>query len=183
MTKTPVISDTYLHSTSIETPLGTMVAIANDSALILLQFTDKARLEDEISRVENSTNMPVMIRKNTIIFSIEHELDTYFKGESKVFKTPLQFIGTAFQQRAWNALCAIPYGKTKSYAAQASDIDQPTAYRAVANANGANHLCIVVPCHRIIASSGTLGGYSSGIHRKKWLLEHENKFSKHTTRT
>lgn len=76
---------------------------------------------------------------------------------------------------AWQALTLIPYGETRSYAQQAQSLGKPTAYRAVANANGANSLSIIIPCHRIINSSGNLGGYGGGIARKQWLLEHERK--------
>jgi AraC family transcriptional regulator of adaptative response/methylated-DNA-[protein]-cysteine methyltransferase len=162
--------DDWLHTALIETPLGTMSAAATDSALILLLFTDKGYLE-----IENNTNCSVVQGKNTIISSIEKELSTYFSGELKEFKTPIQLIGTPFQQRVWRALSNIPYGETKSYAAEACDIGQPSAYRAVANANGANNLCVVIPCQRVIASSGKLGGYSSGIDKKRWLLNHEKR--------
>jgi len=165
----------HLHTVSIETPLGSMIAIARTDALLMLQFTDKVRLQNEIKQIENSTQLSILPIKNAILDSIENELTFYFRGELKVFNTPLQLIGTPFQHRVWHALSNIPYGKTKSYTEEAHDIHHPSAYRAVANANGANHLSIVIPCHRVISHSGELGGYSSGIYRKKWLLDHEQR--------
>jgi len=107
--------------------------------------------------------------------SIEEEIKAYFVGNLKKFNTPIHMLGSPFQKMAWDALTLIPYGETRSYAEQAQTLGKPTAYRAVANANGANSLCIIVPCHRIITSSGELGGYGGGIARKKWLIEHEQK--------
>ena len=84
--------------------------------------------------------------------------------------------GSDFQQKVWQALLKIPYGETRSYAAQAAAMGFPKATRAVANANGANQLAIVIPCHRIINSNGALGGYGGGVARKEWLLQHEAKY-------
>jgi O-6-methylguanine DNA methyltransferase len=89
------------------------------------------------------------------------------------FKTSVQLLGSPFQKLVWNELVSIPYGQTRSYLEQA--IKKQAAYRAVANANGANQIAIVIPCHRIINSNGKLGGYSGGISRKKWLIEHEKQ--------
>ena len=91
----------------------------------------------------------------------------------KEFKTPIHLIGSAFQKLVWNTLIRITYGKTKSYREQAIAISNPLAQRAVANANGANKIAIVIPCHRIINSNGDIGGYGGGSVRKKWLIQHE----------
>ena len=84
--------------------------------------------------------------------------------------------GSPFQRQVWQVLCGIPYGETRSYAEEAMYMGKPSAYRAVANANGANQLAIIIPCHRVIASDGTLGGYGGGIAVKQWLLEHEKRY-------
>jgi AraC family transcriptional regulator of adaptative response/methylated-DNA-[protein]-cysteine methyltransferase len=110
--------------------------------------------------------------------SIELELKNYFEGKLKIFTTPLFLLGSPFQQRVWKELLKIPYGTTRSYAAQATSMGEPKAIRAVANANGANQLAIVIPCHRIINTNGALGGYGGGIARKEWLLQHEVKYKK-----
>ena len=107
--------------------------------------------------------------------SIEKELQSYFKGELTLFKTPIHLLGTPFQQKVWRALQQIPPGKTCSYADIAKAIGQPTAFRAVALANGTNQLAIVIPCHRVIKADGDLCGYGGGVARKKWLIEHEAK--------
>ena len=113
-----------------------------------------------------------------VLRSIESELKAYFEGTLKKFTTPLFLLGSSFQQRVWKELLKIPYGTTRSYAAQAASMGEPKAIRAVANANGANQLAIVIPCHRIINTNGALGGYGGGIARKEWLLKHEAKYKK-----
>jgi O-6-methylguanine DNA methyltransferase len=179
MNKQPEIKEQAdsLKSTQIETPLGTMLAIGNDAGLYLLQFMDKGKLPKEMKQLKLATNCVITEGESASIHSIAQELQAYFKGELQAFHTPLIFFGTPFQQQAWQALQQIPYGKTKSYAEQAVHIGKSRAYRAVANANGANHLTIVIPCHRIITSCGKMGGYSAGLHRKVWLLEHEKRNS------
>lgn len=101
------------------------------------------------------------------------QLYAYFRGELRVFDLPLDLAGTEFQQRVWSALRRIPYGETCSYAALAREIGSPGAFRAVGAANGANPVAIIVPCHRVIASDGTLCGFGGGLDRKRYLLELE----------
>ena len=101
------------------------------------------------------------------------QLGEYFSGKRKTFDYPLAPKGTEFQLAVWNALLEIPYGDTTTYAELARRIGRPSAVRAVGAANGANPIPIVVPCHRIIGTSGTLVGYGGGLDRKRWLLEHE----------
>ncbi len=97
----------------------------------------------------------------------------YFTGSLRLFRTPLELLGTPFQKKVWHELMSIPYGVQRSYAAQARAIGAPDAIRAVARANGANQLAIIVPCHRVVGSNGDLTGYAGGLARKEWLLEHE----------
>ncbi len=104
------------------------------------------------------------------------ELDEYFEGRRREFDLPLKPCGTAFQKRVWEALRRIPYGKTASYRDIAEAVENPRGFRAVGNANGKNPIVIVVPCHRVIASDGSLGGYTGGLDIKRFLLEHENKW-------
>jgi methylated-DNA-[protein]-cysteine S-methyltransferase len=101
------------------------------------------------------------------------QLDEYFTGERKVFDLPLKQQGTDFQQKVWDQLLKIDYGKTISYLQQSKLMNNPLGIRAIASANGKNHLILVVPCHRVIGSDGSLTGFGCGIWRKKWLLEHE----------
>lgn len=105
-----------------------------------------------------------------------HQLNEYFEGKRTQFDLALNPEGTDFQKRVWDALQTIPYGKTCSYLELAQQLGDVKAIRAVANANGKNPLWIVVPCHRVIGSDGSLTGYAGGLYRKKWLLEHESPF-------
>ena len=101
------------------------------------------------------------------------QLQAYFEGERQTFTLPLRLVGTAFQQEIWEVLRKIPYGKTCSYAAIAQQIGSPRAVRAVANAIGANPLSLLIPCHRVIGSSGNLTGYAGGLEAKRFLLAKE----------
>jgi len=103
------------------------------------------------------------------------QLEEYFNGTRTEFTVKLNPQGTDFQRRAWKSLADIPFGKTMSYLEQSKVLDKPKAVRAVANANGKNLLWILIPCHRIIGSDGSLTGYAGGLWRKKWLLEHESE--------
>ncbi|MBS1524103.1 MAG: methylated-DNA--[protein]-cysteine S-methyltransferase [Bacteroidetes bacterium] len=103
------------------------------------------------------------------------QLDEYFAGTRREFTFPVKQPGSAFQQQVWECLLQIPYGKTISYLQQSKIMNNPLAIRAIASTNGKNDLAIVVPCHRVIGSDGSLTGYAGGLWRKKWLLEHEAK--------
>jgi methylated-DNA-[protein]-cysteine S-methyltransferase len=104
------------------------------------------------------------------------QLNEYFKGERKTFSLKLNPEGTDFQKRVWGALLTIPFGKTTSYLQLSKDLGDVKAIRAVASANGRNPLWIIVPCHRVIGTDGSLTGYAGGLQRKQWLLEHESPF-------
>nr|WP_253310092.1 methylated-DNA--[protein]-cysteine S-methyltransferase [Rickettsia endosymbiont of Ceutorhynchus assimilis] len=164
-----------LKADRLDTPLGPMLAIADEYALYLLEFVDRRGLEREIEKLRIKTKAAIIPGSNAPLKSIETELKFYFAGSLKEFKTPLHLLGSPFQQLVWQELMRIPYGETRSYGKQATAIGKQSAYRAVANANGANQLAIVIPCHRIINSNGELGGYGGGIARKKWLIEHEQR--------
>lgn len=105
-----------------------------------------------------------------------YQLYEYFEGNRKEFNLTLNPEGTSFQKSVWDALSKIPYGKTASYLELSKQLGDVKAIRAVANANGKNPLWIVIPCHRVIGSDGSLTGYAGGLHRKKWLLEHESPY-------
>jgi AraC family transcriptional regulator of adaptative response/methylated-DNA-[protein]-cysteine methyltransferase len=162
-----------LKSAQFETPLGAMLAVTDDASLYFLGFCEKGERDFELERLQLKLKAKVVAGESAPTRSIDAELKAYFAGSLSVFKTPIKLLGTPFQQQVWTELCQTPYGTVRSYADEAKALGRATAYRAVANANGANPLCIVVPCHRIIQSNGGLGGYSSGIERKKWLLAHE----------
>ena len=164
-----------LITTWLDTKLGPMLAIANDTALYLLEFVDRRGLEREVERLRKKTKSAIIPGQTPILRSIQNELEAYFSGQLKEFKTPVCLLGSPFQQRVWNTLQKIPYGETRSYSDIAQSIGQPTATRAVAQANGANQLAIMIPCHRVINNNGELGGYGGGITRKQWLINHEKR--------
>lgn len=160
----------------LETPLGPMLAIADEHVLHLLEFADRKGLPNELKKLQNATGSAVDFADNRILQEIERELDAYFSGRAATFKTPLALHGSAFTKRVWEALQAIPTGVTHSYAQLAKTIDHPSAMRAVARANGQNQIAIVIPCHRVIGSDGSLTGYAGGLWRKDWLLRHEKRY-------
>lgn len=161
----------------LDSPLGPMVAIADETALYLLDFAQRRTLEKEIPRLEQKVKTTLIPGRTKPIDSIERELKQYFDSKLTDFHTPIALIGTPFHKRVWDELRKIPYAETWSYAALANAIGKPTAYRAVAQANGANRFILIYPCHRVINSNGALGGYGAGIERKKWLLDHEKNLA------
>ena len=166
-----------LRAAWIDTKLGPMVAIADEHALYLLEFVDRRGLEREVERLRLRTKSAIIPGTTKPIQSIEQELTQYFDGKLKGFKTPLHLLGSPFQKSVWDQLVQIPPGETCSYSDIAVTLGRPTAFRAVAQANGANQLAIVIPCHRVINSNGDLGGYGGGLSRKDWLLQHEKTMS------
>lgn len=167
--------DQILKSLLIDTKLGQMIAIADEKYLYLLEFTDYKKCDCEIRNLKNKIQSDIIPSKNNILKKIEHELKNYFSGKDFHFTTPMKLIGSEFQKNVWNALQKIPFGRTQSYLDTAKTMKKPTAFRAVANANGANKLAIIIPCHRVINSNGEIGGYAGGASRKEWLLAHEGK--------
>ncbi len=166
---TPLI----LKAKWIDTPLGPMVAMADDEKLYLLEFADRRGLEREVERMRKRLKAAIIPGDSPILDQITSELSDYFSGKNLIFKTPMHLLGSPFQQSVWQALMTIPLGKTWSYTDLANAIGNPKAMRAVANANGANQLAIIIPCHRVIRADLTIGGYGGGISRKEWLLNHE----------
>ena len=152
-----------MHTAHYRTPLGT------------------ARITEEdgfITSVHVLNEEEPMIEAETPLLKIAvQQLDEYFAGTRQVFDFPISQPGSEFQQRVWDCLLKIGYGKTISYSQQSKMMNDPLAIRAIASTNGKNDLWVVVPCHRVIGSDGSLTGYGSGIWRKRWLLEHEAKFS------
>ncbi|NNM59985.1 MAG: bifunctional transcriptional activator/DNA repair protein Ada [Legionellales bacterium] len=161
----------------LDTRLGPMLVIADDEGLYLLEFVDRRGLEREVERLRLKTKSAILPGRTIPIDSIDLELQCYFKGELDKFDTPLNLIGSTFQQNVWQALQKIPCGETRSYLDIARAIGHPAAVRAVARANGANQLALIIPCHRVINHNGELGGYGGGISRKQWLIQHEKQMA------
>ncbi len=154
-----------------DTPLGDMVALFTPRGLSLLEFSQHTRgLDAEWRAVERHAGAAATPGADARTRALGEEIAAYFNGQQTSFKTPLDCVGTPFQQRVWQALLHIPYGETRSYGEQAWQMGQPTATRAVAAANGQNKIAVIVPCHRVIGSNGRLTGYGGGLPRKQWLL-------------
>ncbi|MFO1311696.1 MAG: methylated-DNA--[protein]-cysteine S-methyltransferase [Burkholderiales bacterium] len=162
-----------LHARWIETPLGAMLALADDRGLHLLDFVDRRGLERALAVLQKRLRARALPGDHRYLDQIQRELAEYFDGTRRTFDTPVVLTGSEFQSRVWNALLAIPAGETRSYAELARHIGQPQAVRAVGRANGENRLSIVVPCHRVIGADGALTGYGGGLARKQKLLDLE----------
>jgi AraC family transcriptional regulator of adaptative response/methylated-DNA-[protein]-cysteine methyltransferase len=163
--------------TKIETPLGEMVAGATEEGVCLLEFSDRRMLPTEYKDLIRLLNTTLEDGENRHLKILEKQLTEYFDGRRKEFTVPLVTPGTDFQQDVWKELQNIQYGSTRSYQEQAIALNRPDSVRAIANANGMNRISIVIPCHRVIGSNGRLVGYGGGLKRKKWLLDHEKKYS------
>lgn len=155
------------------TPLGAMIACSTEKGLCLLEFTDRRMLETEFKDLQKRLNAVLIPGENDTLKETQKQLSEYFDGKRTEFKIPLHYPGTDFQQMVWEELMKISYGTTRSYRDQAISVGNLKAIRAVATANGMNRIAIVIPCHRVIGSDGSLTGYAGGLERKRWLLHHE----------
>jgi AraC family transcriptional regulator of adaptative response/methylated-DNA-[protein]-cysteine methyltransferase len=158
----------------LRSPLGPLVAGATAEGVCLLEFTDRRMLEAEFSALRKQFRAPVLPGTNEHLEKLQAELTGYFAGSTRSFSVPLVYPGTAFQQKVWGQLLAIPYGETRSYEQLAVAIGNPRAMRAVGHANGLNRIAILIPCHRVINKRGGLGGYGGGLRRKQFLLDLEH---------
>lgn len=148
-----------METVYIKTPLGIAAIIGDENGVSEISVSDEGSVSVEIPNV---------------LQEAVSQLNDYFEGKRTYFDFKLNPKGTEFQQKVWKALLEIPYGKTRTYLEQSKVLGDVKAIRAVASANGKNPLWIVVPCHRVIGTDGSLTGYAGGLWRKKWLLEHEN---------
>jgi methylated-DNA-[protein]-cysteine S-methyltransferase len=148
-----------METAYIKTPLGIATIIGDENGISVISVSDEGEI---------SSTIP------TILQDVVSQLNAYFAGKRNDFDFKLNPKGTDFQQKVWKGLLEIPFGKTMSYMDLSKKLGDVKAIRAVASANGKNPLWIVVPCHRVIGTDGSLTGYAGGLWRKKWLLEHEN---------
>jgi methylated-DNA-[protein]-cysteine S-methyltransferase len=148
----------------LKSPIGEIKITADENSVnsILFVFNDTEMEEENI---------------NDVLTQCKKELSEYFSGKRKDFEVPITQSGTSFQQRVWSELLKIPYGETVSYNFIAESLGDKKSIRAVGASNGKNQVSIIVPCHRVIGSNGSLTGYAGGLWRKKWLLNHEKEFS------
>ncbi|GAA4275119.1 methylated-DNA--[protein]-cysteine S-methyltransferase [Aquimarina gracilis] len=145
----------------IETPLGIAIISGDKNGISSVSVTRE-------SKKQLSKNIPAQLQEAVA------QLTEYFEGNRTHFDLKLNPLGTDFQKKVWNELLKIPFGKTATYLDMAKRLGDPKCIRAAATANGKNPLWIIVPCHRVIGSDGSLTGYAGGLWRKKWLLDHEN---------
>lgn len=176
-TATDLAESSIINMTEISTPLGPMLAGATSEGICLLEFTNRIRLEKEFTDLQKLLNAAMVAGRNQHLDHLEDELIEYFQGKRKIFSVPLHTPGNEFSQTVWKTLQKIPYGKTWTYKEQAEMMNNPKAIRAIASTNGRNRLAIVIPCHRVIGSNGTMTGYAAGIDKKKWLLRFERNNS------
>lgn len=159
----------------ITTPLGPMMAVASENGICILEFTDRRMLETELKDISRHFRSNILPGSSKFFEPLKIQLEEYFKGIRTEFDIPLETPGTDFRKQVWRVLQTIPYGETRSYKEQAIALGNAKAVRAVANANGANRISIIIPCHRVIGEDGKLTGYGGGLWRKNWLLNHEKK--------
>lgn len=167
------MSDDRIVYRDMESPLGPMIAGASENGVCFLEWHDRGGIETIKNRVVKRYKCKLVKGANAHVDQLEQELTLYFDGKLTEFKVPIAVTGTPFERAVWDQLLLIPYGEMRSYGDIAAMLDKPGASRAVGRANGANYLSIVIPCHRVIESTGNLRGYGGGLHRKKFLLELE----------
>ena len=147
-----------LATSYMDTPVGLLEVCCTEGGLRSVNFIDERQFEENPNKYNELTI---------------NQLTEYFEGKRKDFDLPFDLDGTDFQKRVWAELLKIPFGKTRSYMDQARALGDVKAIRAVASANGQNKIAIIIPCHRVIGSDGSLTGFAGGLHRKKWLLDFE----------
>ena len=159
-TKQKVQNEPVRNELVVASPVGKLRLVASEKGLVAIDVRNNAKQE---VTARNPSAQAVLIQT-------KKQLEQYFAGKRTTFDVALDLVGTEFQVQAWRALCRIPFGRTISYGQQAANIKKPKAFRAVGSANGKNPIPIIVPCHRVVASDGSLGGYSLGLRMKKQLL-------------
>ena len=156
MTSNQTVRNTLVMSS----PVGKLTLVASSKGLVAIDVCNNTK---QVVTTKDASAQEILIKT-------KKQLEQYFAGKRTSFDVALDLVGTEFQVKAWRALCRIPFGKTISYGRQAANIKKPKAFRAVGSANGKNPIPIIVPCHRVVASDGSLGGYSLGLKMKKQLL-------------
>lgn len=164
----------WLLAAWFDTPLGEMICVTGENRLHLLEFVERKVLAAEMRRLSRAMRGRIGIGRTALTDRTEAGLAAYFAGTRAEFDLPLAPLGTGFQQKVWAELVRVPAGLRLSYGELAQRIGRPSAVRAVARANGANPIAVVIPCHRILGADGALTGYGGGLWRKRALLDHED---------
>ncbi len=169
--------DNKINVAYYKTKIGELVLGSYEGKLCLLDFRYRRMRTSVDNRIKKLLKADFIEREDEVIIETKKQLDEYLEGKRMEFEIPVLLLGTDFQKQVWNELLKVKYGETASYLDIAERIENPKAVRAVASANGANAIALIVPCHRVIETSGGLGGYGGGIAVKKRLLNLEAKMS------
>lgn len=173
MTPMPPARSSFLHEAVLPTPLGPMRLVAADEGLCLARFVDAGDAGPDLEFLTGALGRPVKEGGHPLLDRAGRQLGEYFAGERRAFDVPVLLPGTGFEQQVWGVLQRIPHGSTWSYARVAGEAGCRGGARAVGGANARNRVIILVPCHRVVPTSGDIGGFSAGPWRKRWLLELE----------
>lgn len=168
----------YMSQINIQyykTKIGELILGSFDNQLCMLDYRYRKMRNTVDNRIKKGLSADFAKADDSLLQNTRIQIDEYLAGDRKEFSVPLLTVGTDFQKSVWNALKKIPYGTTSTYLQLAKNIDNEKAVRAVASANGANSIALIIPCHRVIETSGKLGGYAGGISVKKKLLKFESK--------
>ncbi len=163
----------YLDTT--ETPAGPLTFAINENGALVRAHFEESNNDSDIEDELKAEGYESFVQDSDHTARLKQEISEYYSGERREFTVPLGASGTPWQRKVWEALRRIPFGETRSYSQVADMIGSPGAARAVGGANGCNRVPLVVPCHRVIAADGSLGGFSGGLHLKERLLEHERR--------
>ena len=155
---------------TMKSPVGELKLIASDKGLVAVLWKNEKPNRVPLSELQENNRHPILLKT-------EQQLNEYFTGKRTTFSIALDMRGTRFQNDVWNALLAIPFGETRSYGQLATQLGKPQASRAVGAANGRNPVSIIVPCHRVIGSSGKLTGFAGGLDTKAYLLSLEKRIA------
>jgi len=171
------IMQTKIFLSRIETKIGSLVAGVTDDAVIFIEFQRGTRVQRKLEQLHENFTIALQMKKRELHHEIQQQVDEYFDGKRLEFDLPMRTVGTKFQNRVWELLMTIPAGQTVSYSDASEFLGHYYSAEDVASAANANHIMLLVPCHRLIGKDGSLVGYSGGIDRKRRLLEHESKIS------
>lgn len=165
-----------LHTSLINSPIGNLSLGVINHAVVMLEYDNPQRIETHIKKLVTAhPELKITHNDHPLTAIVQSQIDEFFSGKRGRFDLCLDPVGTPFQKQVWAELQNIPYGETISYAEGSRRLNRLKSFRAVANANGQNPISIIIPCHRVVCTSGDLGGYAGGIEKKKFLIEHEKK--------
>lgn len=163
----------YINRVEYRSPVGEMILAEFKGELVMADWKYRKMRGTIDKRIQSFLKSEFIDQDSSLLNQVQDELDEYFRGQTKAFDFPIRLVGSEFQKRVWEALKSIEYGESKSYIELSRQVGDEKAIRAVASANGANAISIIIPCHRIIGSNGELVGYAGGLNAKRKLLQLE----------